>query len=135
MSKLNMIAVDLAKNVFQVGGFNSRNQILFNKPLNRAKFREFLALQPATLIVMEACYSSHYWAREAESYGHQVKLLPAQHVTPFVRGNKSDRNDVVAIGEAANRPIFSLSLSNQLSSKIYNAYIVCESVMCELKRA
>lgn len=53
---------------------------------------------------MEACYSSHYWARLFESYGHSVKLLPAQHVTPFVRGNKSDRNDAVAIAEAAQRP-------------------------------
>ena len=104
MNKLNMIAVDLAKNVFQVGGFYSHNKLLFNKPLNRIKFIEFLSQQPPTLVVMEACYSSHYWGRVAESYGHQVKLIPAQHVTPFVRGNKSDRNDVVAIGEAANRP-------------------------------
>lgn len=53
---------------------------------------------------MEACYSSHYWGRCFEAMGHSVSLLPAQHVTPFVRGNKSDRNDVIAIAEAARRP-------------------------------
>ncbi len=104
MSKHNMLSVDLAKNLFQIARFNSRNQVVMNKSLKREKFMEFLCKESPTLIVMEACYSSHYWGRVAESYGHQVMLLPAQHVTPFVRGNKSDRNDTVAIGEAANRP-------------------------------
>jgi transposase len=53
---------------------------------------------------MEACYSSHYWGQCFEAMGHQVKLIPAQHVAPFVRGNKSDHNDAIAIGEAARRP-------------------------------
>jgi transposase len=60
--------------------------------------------QPATEVVMEACYSSHYWARCFEQLGHKVKLLPAQHVTAFLRGNKSDANDTIAIGEASDRP-------------------------------
>ena len=133
MNKLNMISVDLAKNVFQVGGFNSRNQVLFNKPLNRIKFIEFLSQQQPTLVVMEACYSSHYWGRIAESYGHRVKLLPAQHVTPFVRGNKSDVMMLLLLGRPLIGPIFSLSLLSQLNSKIYNACIVCESAIYELK--
>jgi transposase len=53
---------------------------------------------------MEACYSSHYWARLFSEMGHDVKLIPAQHVKPFVRGNKNDHNDALAIGEAAQRP-------------------------------
>ena len=53
---------------------------------------------------MEACYSSHYWARCFQEMGHTVRLLPAQHVTPFVRGNKSDHNDTIAIAEASRRP-------------------------------
>jgi transposase len=52
---------------------------------------------------MEACYSSHYWARRFEEMGHTVKLLPAQHVTRFVRGNKSDHNNAVAISQSARR--------------------------------
>ena len=53
---------------------------------------------------MEACYSSHHWAREFEALGHTVKLIPAQHVKPFTRGNKTDANDAVAIIEASIRP-------------------------------
>jgi transposase len=52
---------------------------------------------------MEACYSSHYWGRELSKLGHDVKLIPAQHVTPFVRGNKYDHNDAFAIAEASQR--------------------------------
>ena len=52
----------------------------------------------------EACYSSHYWARQCEKYSHKVLLIPAQHVKPFTRGNKTDANDAVAIIEASQRP-------------------------------
>lgn len=55
-------------------------------------------------MAIEACYSSHHWARQFESLGHTVKTIPAQHVTPFVRGNKNDANDAIAIGEASLRP-------------------------------
>ncbi|MFT6990591.1 MAG: transposase [Paraglaciecola sp.] len=56
-----------------------------------------------TTVVMEACYSSHYWGREIAKLGHDTKLIPAQHVTPFVRGNKNDHNDAFAIAEASQR--------------------------------
>jgi len=75
-----------------------------NKSFNRNALSEFMIKQKLTLVAMEACYSSHYWGRLFESYGHQVKLLPAQHVKPFVRGNKNDHNDALAIAEAAKRP-------------------------------
>ena len=104
MSKHNLISIDLAKNVFQVCAFTKSNDIVFNKKLSRSEIAHFIAQQASTVIAMEACYSSHYWARLFESLGHKVTLLPAQHVTPFVRGNKSDRNDAVAIAEAAQRP-------------------------------
>ncbi len=51
---------------------------------------------------MEACGSSHYWAREFEKHGHQIKLISPQYVKPFVKGNKTDRNDAEAIAEAAS---------------------------------
>ena len=104
MTKHNVIAIDIAKNVFQVCGMNSRQRITFNKALRRKNLTAFMVKQPLTTVVMEACYSSHYWGRCFETMGHQVKLLPAQHVAPFVRGNKSDHNDAVAIAEAAHRP-------------------------------
>lgn len=60
--------------------------------------------QKPTLVVMEACGSSSYWARTFLQMGHEVRLVPAQHVKPFVRGNKNDRNDALAIYEASQRP-------------------------------
>lgn len=104
MTKHNLLAIDLAKNVFQVCGMTQHNKVTFNKQLKRAELPEFMAKQPPVVVAMEACYSSNYWARSFEAMGHTVKLLPAQHVSPFVRGNKSDRNDSVAIAEASRRP-------------------------------
>lgn len=104
MVKHNLIAIDLAKNVFQACGMTRNHQLTFNKSLKRKELANFMVNQPPTTVVMEACYSSHYWARVFQSMGHQVKLLPAQHVSPFVRGNKSDRNDAIAIAEASRRP-------------------------------
>ncbi len=60
--------------------------------------------QSPVLVAMEACSSSNYWARKFEEMGHTVKLVPAQHVKPFVKGNKDGRNDAIAICEAAKRP-------------------------------
>lgn len=104
MNNHNLIAIDLAKNVFQICIIDSNNAILMNKSFNRQTLAAFMMKQSSTTIAMEACYSSHYWGRLFESYGHQVKLLPAQHVKPFVRGNKNDHNDALAIAEAAQRP-------------------------------
>ena len=102
--KCKTIGVDLAKNIFQVCGVNDNIKPQFNKKLSRAKFVEFMAQQPPTRVVLEACYSSHYWGRTLTNMGHDVNLIPAQHVTPFVRGNKNDRNDALAIVEASLRP-------------------------------
>jgi len=104
MQNINRIGIDLAKNVFQVCALTTHNKVLFNKKLSRKKFIEFMANLPASTVFMEACYSSHYWGRTIESWGHRANLIPAQHVTPFVRGNKNDNNDALAIAEAAGRP-------------------------------
>lgn len=101
--KTTTISIDLAKNVFQVMGFTSTGKVVFNKRLNRAQLSHFMQMQLSCRVVMVACYSSHYWGRAFESMGHTVDLIPAQHVTPFVRGNKNDCNDTLAIFEASSR--------------------------------
>lgn len=103
MTKNTIIGIDLAKTVFQVAAM-SDNKIRSNKRINRKELRLFMANHPVATVAMEACYSSHYWAREFERMGHSVLLVPAQHVKPFVRGNKTDANDAVAIIEASQRP-------------------------------
>ena len=104
MDNHSLIAIDLTKNIFQICIVNSNNRVFMNRQLTRTSLSEFIAKQTPTTIAMEACYSSHYWGRLFLSYGHDIKLIPAQHVKPFVRGNKNDHNDALAIAEAARRP-------------------------------
>lgn len=103
MKNNTVIGIDLAKNVFQVAILVD-NKVVSNKRYRRAKLKEFLSNLKSSSIYMEACYSAHYWARLAQDMGHNVGLIPAQHVSPFTRGNKNDANDAVAIVEASQRP-------------------------------
>jgi transposase len=104
MRQSNTIGVDLAKNVIQVSVVTPSNKELSNKELSRLKFAEFLATQKPGLIAFEACATAHHWARIAIKYGHQVKIIPAIAVAPFRQGHKTDKNDALAVAEAANRP-------------------------------
>lgn len=104
MNKINTIAIDLAKNVFQICILSPDQKVLKNKQVSRAQLPLILAKQEKSVVVMEACYSSHYWARLFAEMGHEVRIIPAQHVKPFVRGNKNDHNDALAIAEASSRP-------------------------------
>lgn len=104
MKKHSLTAIDLAKNSFQVCLLGANNHIALNKRVKRSQLAQLIAQQKPGILAMEACYSSHYWARLFTEMGHDVKLIPAQHVKPFVRGNKNDHNDALAIAEAAQRP-------------------------------
>jgi len=104
MKELNIVAIDLAKNVFRVCTVSPQNKVLGNKQFSRGELAAALANIPPAIVAMEACYSSHYWARTFQAMGHEVRLIPAQHVKPIVRGNKNDRNDALAIAEAFQRP-------------------------------
>ena len=104
MNKLNVIGVDLAKNVIQVSVLSGTNRTLCNRALSRHKFTEFMARQQPCLVAFEACATAHYWARVASRYGHQVKIIPAKAVVPFRQGHKTDENDALAVAEAARRP-------------------------------
>lgn len=99
-----MIGVDLAKNVFQIHGASMSGQVLFRKKLTRQRFRNFMAGQRPGVVVMEACGSSHYWAREMMRLGHEAKLIAPRYVAPFVKRHKNDAADAEAIVEAAQRP-------------------------------
>ena len=102
--KVTLIGIDLAKSIFQVCGVNRAGKRIFNRQIRRARLMEFLIQHPGATIAMEACSGSNYWGRELQQRGFQVKLIPPQHVKPFVKGNKNDRNDAFAITEAARRP-------------------------------
>lgn len=102
--KINLVAVDLAKQVFQVCGLNEAGKEVLNKKLSRAKFAEWLKDLEPTTVAMEACATGHHWGRVLQAKGHTVRLIPAQHVKAFCRVHKTDRGDALAIAEAAQRP-------------------------------
>lgn len=104
MQKDTMIGVDLAKTVFQVHGATMTGQEKFRKKLSRQSFSRFMAEQPPAVVVMEACGSAHYWAREMIRLGHEVKLIAPRYVKPFVKRQKNDAADAEAIVIAAQRP-------------------------------
>lgn len=99
-----MIGVDLAKTVFQLHGASQTGQLKYRKKLTRPRFRKFMAGQSPSMVVMEACGSAHYWAREMVRLGHDVKLIAPQYVRPFVKRQKNDAADAEAIVIAAQRP-------------------------------
>jgi len=101
MSNDTRIAVDVAKSVFEVAISDRPGRVSRRERPLRAQFLNFFANQPAATVVMEACGSSHYWARRIESLGHKVVLLPPHHVRPYVRRNKTDRTDAKGILEAS----------------------------------
>lgn len=104
MTKDIMIGVDLAKNVFQLHVTSMTGQLKFRKKLARRSFVRFMAEQPLAVVVMEACGSAHYWAREVVRLGHEVKLIAPHYVKPFVKRQKNDVADAEAIVIAAQRP-------------------------------
>jgi len=96
-----VMAVDLAKTVFEVAFANPQGRIVGRHRFNRRQLAQCLAATPAIHVVMEACGTAHYWGRVAQQHGHTVSLLPALYVRPYVRRNKTDRTDAEAILEAA----------------------------------
>jgi transposase len=94
------IAVDLAKSVFQVAVSHRVGHVDEERRLARDRFLAFFAQRPPATIILEACGSAHYWARQLQPFGHTVRLLPAHDVRPYVRRNKTDRTDAKGLLEA-----------------------------------
>jgi len=101
--KLKRIGVDLAKQVFQVHGVDSHEQVVCRKQIKRARLLDFFRQLEPCLVVMEACGGSHYWARQFRALGHEVRLIAPQFVKPYVKGGKNDANDAEAICEAGSK--------------------------------
>ena len=104
MNGVITIGVDLAKNVFQVHGVDAEGAVVVRRLLRRGQMLPFFKKQPPCLVGMEACATSHHWAREIEALGHQVRLMPPRYVKPYVKRNKNDMAGAEAICEAVTRP-------------------------------
>ncbi len=101
MKEHTTIVIDLAKTVFQVAVYNKFGKQKSNKAMSAKKMVETIVLHPEATILMEACGSAHYWGRRFEEKGHQVKLVPPHIAAKYRNGNKNDKNDTVAIYDAA----------------------------------
>ena len=104
MDKIRTVGLDLAKSVLHVVCCDARGKVVRKRRLKRGEVLGFFAQLEPCRVAMEACAGAHYWGRELAALGFEVKLIPAQYVQAFVRGNKNDYNDALAIAEAAERP-------------------------------
>jgi len=102
--RITTIGLDIAKNVFQVHGVDAAGQVLIRQRLARRRVLVFFEKLEPCLVGIEACSTSHYWARELIARGHEVRLMPAQYVKPYVKRGKNDAADAEAICEAVTRP-------------------------------
>jgi transposase len=102
--QITTIGLDIAKNVFQVHGIDAAEKVVVRKQLRRGQVLAFFRALPRCLIGIEACATSHCWARELTKLGHQVRLMPAKDVKAYVKRNKNDAADAEAICEAVRRP-------------------------------
>ena len=102
--RISTVGVDLAKNIFQVHAETADGQVVLNRALRRNQVLAFFERLQPCLVGLEACATSHYWAREISKYGHEVRLMPPTYVKAYVKRGKSDAGDAAAICEAVTRP-------------------------------
>jgi transposase len=102
--KLQVVGIDLGKTVFHLVGMDSTGKVVVRKRCSRRQLLAFTANLQVQLIGMESCSGSHFLGRALREQGHEVRLIPAQYVKPYVQTNKSDYIDAEAIAEAVQRP-------------------------------
>jgi transposase len=100
MSEVTTIGLDLAKNVFQVHGIDALGRVVVRRQVRRSQLLPFFERQAPCVVGIEACAISHHWARKIVKLGHEVRLMPARYVKPYVKRNKNDAADAEAICEA-----------------------------------
>jgi transposase len=101
---ITTIGIDLGKNTFHIVGMNARGAVVIRERLSRAKLPRRLTNMTSCLIGMEACAGAHHVGRQLAALGHEVRLIPAKYVKPFLKGHKNDYRDAEAIAEAVQRP-------------------------------
>ena len=104
MEQISTIGLDIAKSVFQVHGIDETGTVVVVRQLKRRRVLAFFAKLAPCLVGMEACATSHHWAREIAKLGHDVRMMPPRYVKPYVKRNKNDAADAEAICEAVQRP-------------------------------
>lgn len=123
MEKHSVVAVDIAKSVFDIAVSDEPGRVALRRRLSRTAFGTFFVQLPASTVVMEACGMAHYWARKLQELGHAVVLLPPHQVRPYVTRNKTDRTDAKGILEAYRnadiRPVPVKSVGQQVLCSLH----------------
>src|SRR5450631_736173 len=104
VEKISRIGMDSSKHFFQLHGVDAAEKVVLRKKLRRKEMIAFVKALAPTVIGIEACGASHHWARLLRSFGHEVKLIAAQLVKPYVKRGKNDAADAEALCEAMGRP-------------------------------
>jgi len=104
VAKFTRIGMDTSKSVFQLHGVDAEERAVLRKKLRRKELLAFFAELEPTIVGMEACGGAHYWARELNRLGHEVRLMAPQFVKPYVKRGKNDAADAEALCEAMSRP-------------------------------
>ena len=104
MEEVSRIGMDTSKHIFQLHGVNAAEVPVLRKKLRRKDMVAFFGTLAPTVVAIEACGASHHWARLLQSFGHTVKMIPAQLVKPYVKRGKNDAADAEALCEAMSRP-------------------------------
>jgi len=104
MNTVTTVGLDIAKSVFQVHGIDGAGRPVVRRQLKRRQVIAFFKKLEPCLVGIEACASSHHWARELMALGHDVRLMPPAYVKPYVKRHKNDATDAEAICEAVQRP-------------------------------
>lgn len=125
MENVATIGLDIAKDVFQVHGAAADGTPLFNRKLRRAEVLSFFKSLPKCVVALEACGTAHHWARCIAELGHEVRLIHARYVKPFVKRGKTDVGDAEAINEALARKTMRFvpvkSIDQQAAAMIFRA--------------
>jgi transposase len=125
MEKISITGLDLAKEVFQVHAADTQGRCVLRKQLKRREVLAFFAKLAPCVVAMEACGTAHYWAREIQKHGHEVRLIPPAYVKAYVKRGKNDAIDAEAICEAAGRPTMRFvpvkSLENQAIAMLHRS--------------
>jgi transposase len=101
---IHTIGIDLGKTSFHLVGLSERGEVVVRKKFSRTQLLRFTANRKVHVIGMESCGGSHFLGRALQEQGHEVRLIPAQYVKPYVKTNKNDYVDAEAIAEAVGRP-------------------------------
>jgi transposase len=104
LATISTLGIDVGKNTFHLVGLDKRGVIVLQQKVTRHQLARRLSNIPHCLVGMEACSGTHFIARQLAALGHDVRLIPAQYVKPFLKGHKNDYSDAEAIAEAVQRP-------------------------------